>query len=257
MNHILYEEKGPVGIITMNREEKLNAMNTAIVKRLIELFQHINDSPKIRCAILTGKGKAFIAGADIEEYSVQGVLEFAEYQKRSRRMFEGIECNKKPFIAAVNGYALGGGFELVLSCDLVLASKRAKMGLPEINLGLLPGGGGTQKLARLIGRNWAKELLMTGRRLTAEEAFNLRIVNQICEPEELEEKAMALANQLAIMSPTAISEMKSLVNQGMESNIQIGLSLEGSSLSNLFQTEDAQEGIKAFVEKRKPVFIGR
>jgi enoyl-CoA hydratase len=257
MEQLLFEEKGPVAIITFNREEKLNAMNTPIVKGLIQLLDYVDKSKDIRAVILTGKGKAFVAGADIEEYSDQTVIEFTDYQKRSRKMFEGIEFNKKPVIAAVNGYALGGGFELVLACDLVIASSKAKMGLPEIHLGLLPGGGGTQKLARIIGRNWAKEMLMTGRRLTAEEAYNLRIVNSVVEPEELLEKALELANELAEKSPFALSEMKGLVNQGIESHLEVGLSLECSSLSNLFHTEDAHEGIRAFVEKRKPIFKGK
>lgn len=257
MELLIYEEKGPVAIITFNREEKLNAMNTPIVKKLTELLEYVSQADHIRSVILTGKGRAFVAGADIEEYSGQTAIEFTDYQNRSRKMFEAIENNKKPVIAAVNGYALGGGFELVLSCDMVLASSKAKMGLPEIQLGLLPGGGGTQKLARIIGRNWAKELLMTGRYLSAEEAFNLRIVNRIIEPEDLHEKAFELANQLAERSPFAVNQMKELVNQGIESPLDIGLSLEGASLSNLFHTEDAQEGIQAFIEKRTPVFKGR
>jgi enoyl-CoA hydratase len=257
MEQLLYEEKGPVAIITFNREEKLNAMNTAIVKRLIELLTHVDQAEHIRSVILTGKGKAFVAGADIEEYSNQTAIEFANYQKRSRNMFEGIENNRKPVIAAVNGYALGGGFELVLSCDLVIASSKAKMGLPEIHLGLLPGGGGTQKLARIIGRNWAKEMLFTGKRLSAEEALNLRIVNKVVEPEELLDQALELANELAEKSPFALSEMKGLVNQGIESPLDIALTLECTSLANLFHTEDAHEGINAFMEKRKPSFKGK
>src|SRR5215204_6401128 len=171
-------------------------------------------------------------------------------------MYEGIELNRKPFIAAVNGLALGGGFELVLACDLV-ASREAEMGLPEIRLGLLPGGGGTQKLARIVGRNRAKEFLMTGRNMTAEEGYRLGVVNKMVEPDVLLEEALDLAQRLARRAPYAVREAKRLVNQGGESHIDVALSFEQATLSNLYQTEDAREGIRAFVEKRKPNFRGR
>jgi enoyl-CoA hydratase/carnithine racemase len=255
-DHVLYEEKGGVALITLDREEKLNAMNTPIVRRLTDLFERIDCSEHIRAAMLVGRGRAFVAGADIEEYSGQSFAEFSEYQTRGRRMYEAIESNSKPFIAAVNGFALGGGFELVLACDLVVASSQAEMGLPEIHLGLLPGGGGTQKLARLVGRNRAKEFLMTGRRMTAEEGFRLGVVNKVVEPEALVDEALGLAQRLARRAPHAVREAKRLVNQGTESHVDVALSLEQATLSNLYQTEDAQEGIKAFVEKRKPDFRG-
>ena len=172
-------------------------------------------------------------------------------------MYEGIELNRKPFIAAVNGLAVGGGFELVLACDLVVASREAEMGLPEIRLGLLPGGGGTQKLARIVGRNRAKEFLMTGRNMTAEEGYRLGVINKMVEPDVLLEEALDLAQRLARRAPYAVREAKRLVNQGGESHIDVALSFEQATLSNLYQTEDAREGIRAFVEKRKPNFRGR
>jgi enoyl-CoA hydratase len=254
---VLYEEDDGVAVVTLNREEKLNAMNTQIVRRLTELFDWIDRADHIRSAVLTGRGRAFVAGADIGEYSEQSFTEFSEYQARGRRMYEGIEFNRKPFIAAVNGLALGGGFELVLACDLVVASREAEMGLPEIRLGLLPGGGGTQKLARIIGRNRAKEFLMTGRNMTAEEAYRLGVVNKVVEPDVLLEEALDLGQQLARRAPYAVREAKRLVNQGVESHIDVALSFEQATLSNLYQTEDAKEGIRAFVEKRKPNFRGR
>lgn len=257
MNPVLYEEIGSIAIVTFNREEKLNAMNTGVVQQLIEIFKKIDEADHIRAAILTGKGRAFVAGADIQEYSEQNFVEFTEYQLLGRKMYEGIEFNRKPVVAAVNGYAMGGGFELVLACDLVVASREAKMALPEINLGLLPGGGGTQKLARIIGRNRAKEFLMTGRRMTAEEGYRLGVVNKVVELDELLDEAIKLANEISEKAPYAIREAKRLVNQGTESPLEVALSLEQSVLSNLFQTEDAHEGIQAFVEKRKPSFLGR
>lgn len=254
---VLYEEDEAVAVVTLNREEKLNAMNTQIVRRLTELFDRIDRAHHIRAAVLTGSGRAFVAGADIGEYSEQSFTEFSEYQSRGRRMYEGIEFNRKPFIAAVNGLALGGGFELALACDLVVASREAEMGLPEIRLGLLPGGGGTQKLARIIGRNRAKEFLMIGRNMTAEEGYRLGVVNKVVEPDVLLEEALGLAQQLARRAPYAVREAKRLVNQGVESHIDVALSFEQATLSNLYQSEDAKEGISAFVEKRKPNFRGR
>jgi enoyl-CoA hydratase/carnithine racemase len=253
---ILYEVDGTVAVVTFSREEKLNAMNTPIVRRLTELFDRIDRAEHIRAAVLIGRGRAFVAGADIGEYSEQSFAEFSEYQLLGRRMYDGIEFNRKPFIAAVNGLALGGGFELVLACDLVIASREAEMGLPEIRLGLLPGGGGTQKLARIVGRNRAKEFLITGRNMTAEEGYRLGIVNKVVEHDVLLEESLALAHKLARRAPYAVREAKRLVNQGAESHIDVALSFEQATLSNLYQTEDAKEGIRAFVEKRKPYFRG-
>lgn len=253
---VLYEEDAAVALITFDREEKLNAMNTDTVLRLTELFGYIDQADHVRAAVLTGKGRAFVAGADIQEYSDQSFAEFSEYQERGRRMYEGIERNNKPFIAAVNGLALGGGFEMVLACDLVVASSEAEMGLPEISLGLLPGGGGTQKLARITGRNYAKELLMTGRSMTAEEGHRLGVVNRVVEPEALMDEALELAHRLTRRAPYAVREAKRLVNQGAESHIEAALSYEQAALSNLYQTADAEEGIQAFIEKRKPEFRG-
>lgn len=254
---VLYEEDGAVAVVTFDREEKMNAMNTPLVRRLTELFYHIDQSDRIRAAMLTGRGRSFVAGADIEEYSGQSFAEFSEYQAMGREMYEAIEQNRKPFIAAVNGYALGGGFEMVLACDLVVASREAKMGLPEVHLGLLSGGGGTQKLARIVGRNRAKEFLMTGRSMTAEEGLDLGVVNRVVGPDVLLEEALSLAQKLTERAPNAVREAKRLVNQGGESPLGVALSLEQATLSNLYQTEDAHEGIRAFVDKRKPNFRGR
>ncbi|MGH3144382.1 MAG: enoyl-CoA hydratase/isomerase family protein [Rubrobacter sp.] len=253
---VLYEEDGPVAFVTFNREDKLNAMNSAVQHRLIELFDRIDRSDGVRVAVLTGRGRAFVAGADIGEYAGQSPAEFSEYQSRGRRMYEGIERNRKPFIAAVNGYALGGGFEIVLACDLVVASREAEMGLPEVHLGLLPGGGGTQRLARIVGRNLAKEFLMTGRNMTAEEGHRLGVVNRVVEGETLLDEALELARKLARRAPFAVREAKQLVNQGVEAPVDLALSYEQATLSNLYQTADASEGIRAFVEKRRPDFRG-
>lgn len=253
---VLYEEDGPVAVVTFNREEKLNAMNSAIQRRLIELFDRIDRSDEVRVAVLTGRGRAFVAGADIGEYAGQSPAEFSEYQARGRRMYEGIERSSKPFVAAVNGYALGGGFEMVLACDLVVAGREAEMGLPEIHLGLLPGGGGTQRLARIVGRNLAKEFLMTGRNMKAEEGHRLGVVNRVVEQASLMDEALELAHKLARRAPLAVREAKRLVNGGIENHVDLALSYEQATLANLYQTADAREGIQAFVEKRRPNFRG-
>ncbi|MBP1934460.1 enoyl-CoA hydratase/isomerase family protein [Ammoniphilus resinae] len=256
MDPVLYEERGPIAIITFNREEKLNAMNSQVVSQVIEHLTRANDSEHIRAVILTGKGRAFVAGADIEEYSRQTPIQFTDYQRRSRVMFDKIEKNKKVVIAAVNGYALGGGFELVLSCDLAVASSEAKLGLPEIHLGLLPGGGGTQRLTRLIGERRAKYYMLTGRSLSAQEAFELGVINTVCPAEELMETALQLAQSIASRAPLAVQEGKKLIHDGLDGSLETGITLEGAVIGNLYVTDDAKEGIRAFVEKRKPNFQG-
>jgi len=257
LESVLYEEQGPIAIITFNREDKLNAMNSEVVSKLTEYLQRVNDSAHIRIAILTGKGRAFVAGADISEYSEQTPTEFNEYQHRSRAMFDGIEKNRKVIIGAVNGYALGGGFELVLACDLVVASSGVKMGLPEIHLGLLPGGGGTQRLSRLIGRNRTKYYVLSGKRMTSEEAEQFGIVHTVCSSDELMDIAMNLAEEIAARAPLALQEGKRLINEGLEASLETAISYEGLILANLYQTADANEGIRAFIEKRKPIFQGQ
>lgn len=257
VDQVRYEERGDVAIITLDREKKLNSITTTMLRRLIELFERVDQTDHIGAAVLIGKGRAFVAGADVKEYSESDLNGFSAYTSLSRKMCDGIESNRKPFVAAVNGLALGGGFELVLACDLVVASRGAEMGLPEIFLGLVPGWGGTQKLARLVGRNRAKEFLMTGRRMTAEEALQLGVVNKVSEPDAVLEEALDLASAVSTgKPPRAIQELKRLVNHGIESNIEVALSLEQNTLLGLYQTTDGKEGISAFMEKRKPVFRG-
>ncbi|WP_168928936.1 enoyl-CoA hydratase/isomerase family protein [Paenibacillus dokdonensis] len=255
--YIKVEQVERVVTITFQREAKLNAMNSIMMSELTDCFQKLDEQIDVLAIILTGCGKAFMAGADIEEYSGFDLGAFFAFQNKGRQMYRAIEECSKPVIAAVNGYALGGGFEMVLACDLVIASDRAKFGLPEINLGLVPGGGGVQKALRAVGPYVAKEILMTGRFLLAEEARELRIVNRVAAPDQLLEEAMTMAKDIARKAPLAVQGLKKLVNEGRDASLESAQAYDRAYLANLFYSADAKEGISAFVEKRPPVFKGK
>ncbi|MBB6734466.1 enoyl-CoA hydratase/isomerase family protein [Cohnella zeiphila] len=243
--------------VTIRREEKLNAMNDTMMEELTECFGWIHRQKDIRAVVLTGIGKAFMAGADIGGYHDFDMGQFFAFQDKGREMYRSIETCGKPVVAAVNGYALGGGFELVMACDIVIASEKAKFGLPEVKLGLVPGGGGVQKLARAVGPYLAKELLMTGRMILAAEGKELRFVNQVTEHGKLQDTALQLAAQLAEQAPLAVQALKKLVNEGRDASLESAQAYDRSFLANLFRSEDAKEGIAAFVEKRQPHFQGK
>lgn len=249
--------EGPIAILTFVREERLNALDHRTMQELIDAFDELGRDDSVLVIVVTGRGKAFVAGADINGYLDIELLDYVDFQRLGRRMYASVEQNPKPVIAAVNGWALGGGFELVLVADIVIASERAKLGLPESKLGLLPGGGGTQRLPRLVGRNKAKELLMTGEPITAAEAERLGIVNKVVPPEELMETALAMARTVAERAPQAVRMAKQLVNDGVEAPLETAITMETGMTATLYETHDAQEGIKAFFEKRSPVFTGR
>jgi len=250
------EEPG-VAVVTINRESKLNAMNADMMAELTDCFRLAGDEPDVRVVVLTGKGKAFMAGADIEGYHGFTAGDFMAFQHRGRQMYRAIEQCAKPVIAAVNGYALGGGFELALACDLIVASEKAKFGLPEVKLGLIPGGGGIQKALRVVGPYCAKELTMTGRFLNAAEARELKFVSRIAPHDELMAQALTLAHDLAHMAPLALQGLKTLVDEGRDASLETAQAYDRAYLTNLFLTEDAAEGIAAFVEKREAKFRGR
>jgi enoyl-CoA hydratase len=244
-------------LVTIKRDEKLNAMNSVMMDELRDCFRNVKELNEVFAVVLTGKGRAFMAGADIEGYDNFDMEQFFSFQERGREMYRAIEGCSKPVIAAVNGYALGGGFELVLSCDIVIAAQHAKFGLPEVKLALVPGGGGVQKLSRIAGPYLAKELLMTGRFLSAEEGRELRFINQVVDSEKLLEVALTLAENLGDLAPLAIKGLKKLVNEGLEASLETAQALDRAVLTNLFYTMDAKEGIAAFLEKRTPVFKGK
>ena len=258
MTAVTFEAKREQGValITFDGEERLNAFGRETWVQLGEALERLNEEDDLGVAVLTGRGRAFVAGADINLYVDASLAEFIEFQKLVRRVTGQLEDSPKPVIAAVNGYALGGGFEIVLACDLVVSSRAAKFGLPEAKLGLLPGGGGTQRLPRAVGRVVANELIMTGRTIDAEEAWRLNLVNRLVEAEALIAAAFGLAAEVRFMAPLAVRMAKRLIRGGLDLPLPDGLELEGTQTTMLYETHDKLEGVSAFVQKRPPSFSG-
>ncbi len=255
--HVRYETRGQVALITLDRAAKLNAISTPMSQRLYELLRDLDAGGEARAIVLAAAGRLFCAGADIREYAGHTYAEFVAYQQMNRRVYDLIEAHRLPVIAAVQGPALGGGFELALACDAIIAGEDVYFALPEVDLGLVPGGGGTQRLTRLIGRTRVKELVMTGRRIPAADALSLGIANRLAPPGQALAEALAYAEQIAARPPLAVQWAKRLVNQGAEASLPTALAYEQTALAGLFVTEDGREGIRAFVEKRRPEFRGR
>jgi enoyl-CoA hydratase len=255
--NLVLERRGRVAIITVNRPEKLNALNIRTRMEILAAFEELAREDEIRVVVITGAGdKAFIAGADINEFAGKTALEQREIM-RSRRAFDSVEDFPKPVIAMINGYALGGGCELAMACDVRIASTRAKLGQPEIKLGIIPGGGGTQRLPRLIGEGRAMELILTGDLISAEEAERLGLVNRVVAPEELESTTMEIAGKIAEMSPVALRMAKQAVKNAARLDLRAGLEAELDLFALCFASEDKEEGVRAFIEKRRPEFKGR
>jgi enoyl-CoA hydratase len=246
-----------VAVLTLNRPEKLNALSTALLRELNAALDAAEADPEARIVVLTGVGdKAFAAGADIAEYQGRREKAFMDFQFRGRRVNDRLEAFRKPTIAAVNGYALGGGFEIVLCCDVIVVSTSARLGLPEGSLGLCPGGGGTQRLIRSLGRHVTADLLLTAGRMKGERAFQLGLAAALCEPEALMETALGKARAMLNVAPLALAEMKRLIRIGADAALPTALALEQEVLFRLYCSEDGQEGIDAFLEKRAPIFRG-
>lgn len=254
--NLVVESSDSVQTLRIERPERLNALSSSMVDSLIDWARAVSSDRTLRACIITGTGRAFVAGADISEYDGVSQSGFDAYQRKSRRMFDSIAEISHPTIAAVNGYALGGGLELALSCDFMIVSETATLGLPEVKLGLLPGGGGTQRLARLVGHARAKELIMTGRSMTAAEAVGYGAALDSVPAEILIERSGQLAALLARNAPIAVAEIKRVVADGTDCSLAAGLTLEQRALSGLFATDDATEGIQAFIEKRDAHFSG-
>lgn len=249
---------GAVAVVTVNRPEALNAIDLETIGELRDRLREVAADESVRAVVLTGSGeKAFIAGADIKYMSTLTVLEARAWGAAGHECATLLETMPKPTIAAVNGFALGGGCEMALGCDIRYASTKAKLGQPEINLGILPGWGGSQRLARVVGLGIAKELIFTGRMVGAEEAARIGLVNAVLEPEELLPKALELAQQLAAKSPAAMAFAKQAANLSLQGALGDGLAQEATLFAALFATEDQREGMDAFVEKREPRFSGR
>lgn len=253
---VLFRKEGPVAFVTINREASLNALNAGILKTLEAFFDDLENDPGIRVAVITGAGdKAFVAGADVREIKEAGEKRPALIAE-GQRILSKIRTSSKVTIAAMNGYALGGGCELALACDMRLASENAKFGLPEATLGVMAGYGGTQLLARLIGPGRTKYMMFSGTILSAREAYRFGLVEKVCAHDFLREEVQALASKIAACGPLAIKGCKRAVDEGLLLPLDQALRLELDLYAGVAGSRDAEEGLSAFLEKRKPVFEG-
>jgi enoyl-CoA hydratase len=256
-NNILFEVRDGVGILTFNRPKALNALNPQTLEELGDAVERIRNDDTIRVLVLTGAGdRAFVAGADISEFAKMNVLQARLFSELGQAVFFSIERLPKPVIACVNGFALGGGCEVAMSCDFIYASDKAKFGQPEINLGIIPGFGGTQRLSRLIGRAKAKELCMTAEVIDAQQAKDLGLVAKVFPADQLIDETMKAAGALALKSPAALRSIKKVIDSGFDIDLQNACSLEAEAFGVCFGTEDMREGVSAFLEKRKAEFKG-
>lgn len=247
-------EQGQIALLTLNRPKSLNALS----RELMEAIDNaLDEAAGCRVLVITGAGRAFAAGADIEQLASLGAIEVMPWVRRMQDLYKRIEALPQPVIAAVNGLALGGGCELVLACDLVLAGESARLGVPEIKIGVIPGAGGTQRLTRLLGRNRAKEWLMFGEPVAAEAARDAGLVNRVVPDDELVDQALTWAKTLCARPALALEAAKQTANIGPDASLSVALDMEMLSLARLFASADKQEGMAAFVEKRQPEFKGK
>lgn len=252
--NLILKKEGNVAICSINRPDALNALNSEVIDELSKAVDVISADNDVYVMILTGEGRSFVAGADIAEMSnldAQGGRDFA---KKGLDAFRKLEMMEKPVIAAVNGFALGGGCELSLACDIRLASSKAKFGQPETGLGITPGFAGTQRLAKAVGISHAKEMIYTAKVITADDALKIGLVNAVYEPEALLEEAMKLANAICANAQLAVRYSKAAINLGFETDIETGMEIERNLFGLCFATEDQKEGMAAFLEKRKPSY---
>jgi len=256
-NTLVYEKRGRIGIVKVNRPDALNALNAEVIGELDAVFDEIVADAEVGAAILTGEGRAFVAGADIAAMQKMNPAEGKDFMLRGQAVMQKIEDLKKPVIAAVNGFALGGGCELAMACDIRLASDKAKFGQPEVNLGIVPGFGGTQRLPRLVGRGMAKLLIFSAETIGAEEALRIGLADRVYPAEELLDKAIELAETLLSKGPIAIAQAKEAINRGLDTDLKSGVSLEADAQCTCFATEDKAEGMAAFLEKRPAKFTNK
>jgi len=252
------DRQDSVALVTLDRPDALNALNRALLTELRDRLAEVAEDAEVRAVVLTGAGdRAFAAGADIKEMEPMSVDEARAWGALGHECGRLLETMPKPTIAAVNGFALGGGCELALACDVRYASANARLGQPEANIGIIPGWGGTQRLARAVGIGMAKELIYSGRMVDAEEALRIGLVNAVFPPEEVLERALELAGSLAAKSPLVLAAAKELANRSLQGDLDAALDDEAERFAQLFGSEDQKEGMRAFVEKREPRFTGR
>lgn len=255
--NILFEVTEKVGVLTINRRKALNALSVKTLEELKFVINEIANGRNIHVVVITGAGeKAFVAGADITEFPKMTPLQARRYSEAGQEVFFQLEQLPIPVIACVNGFALGGGCEIAMSCDFIYASEKAKFGQPEINLGILPGFGGTQRLARLIGRSRAKELCMTGTLITAQQAYELGLVSKVFSPDCLFEETMKVAKALATKSQSALRAIKQVIDFGVNVDLKSGCAFESEAFGVIFSGRDMREGVSAYLEKREPAFAG-
>ncbi|MBR9649248.1 short-chain-enoyl-CoA hydratase [Clostridium tyrobutyricum] len=255
MENVILKEENGIAEVIINRPKALNALNSETLKELGNVIDGINVNDNIKAVILTGSGeKSFVAGADIAQMSKLNSIEATKFSRLAQNVFSQIEDLPKLVIAAVNGFALGGGCELAMACDIRFASKKAKFGQPEVNLGILPSFGGTQRLPRLVGKGIAKELIFSADMISADEAYRIGLVNKVYEPDELLSKSKEFAQKVMTKSPWGVKLAKASINNGLDVDLEAGLKYEANSFGLCFSTEDQKEGMKAFLEKRKANF---
>ncbi|HEX9006854.1 MAG TPA: enoyl-CoA hydratase-related protein [Bacteroidota bacterium] len=247
--------EGPIAIIQLNRPEVLNALNRSVMEELVAVLERFDADEGVRCMILTGNERAFAAGADIGEMAGASSVDMLLRDQFAR--WDRIRRLKTPLIAAVNGFALGGGCELAMACDLIIAGEGARFGQPEVNIGVMPGAGGTQRLTRAVGKAKAMEMVLTGRTIGAEEALRWGLINAVVPPEYLMEEARSWAREIASRPPIAVRLAKEAVLKSFDGTLEEGLVFERKNFYLLFSSEDQKEGMRAFLEKRKPTWKGR
>ena len=251
MSFVKYEQKDHVAVLTIDRQEALNALNSQVLCDLDEAITKVEQDESVRVVILTGAGRSFVAGADIGEMKGFSAIDAKKFGVHGGSIFLRLENLSKPVIAAVNGFALGGGCELAMACDIRLASEKAKFGQPETGLGITPGFGGTQRLPRIVGVSKAMELILTAKTIGAEEAKAIGLVSEVYPAEELMDKAMELAQAICANAPIAVAESKRCIRMGMQTDISTGAAFEAEAFGVTCGTEDKNEGMGAFLEKRK------
>lgn len=253
--NILITKEGPIGIAQLNRPKVLNALNSETMIELVKAFEELDKDQSINVIILTGGPNVFAAGADLKEMAQATPVDLV--LGRRFELWDRIRRISKPIIAAVSGYCLGGGNELVMSCDIIIASETATFGQPEVNVGIMPGAGGTQRLTRAVGKYRSMEMILTGRSISAEEAFRIGLVNKIVPVESLMDEAKKIAREIASKPPISVRAAKEAIVRAQDTTLEVGLEFERRAFYLLFATEDGKEGMKAFLEKRKPVFKGK